>query len=758
MAYESQYKPVYYQRTSTGRPREAKDSELNQISNSLKNFNKSFAKFTDNYKTEQQNEAQDVFDNLKAQGITDPDEIKKLIDKGDPRVANLKGYYTQAIVNSNFGLSHAIEDFNNIQTKVNNITGGDEKGDAMANLNIDSLFQSVDENNNPTGNPIRDLSTQDKSYTRAYTDSMNQMRLELEQKVSIAKGLQLNRATNAASFQIIAKAWEQGAGFVEEREVDAGTPDYTTEKIFHNSTRVEDLEKLRNDKVVNEKFINKDDWNKQVLDYFEQVVDLQDTGLITDPQMLSDIVTYLTMNRGSKKDLPSYLRTPKTQEQATKIIDAIKGKVATSSKLAIGIDLISKGKAYLKDETAYTDSSGTTKIGLSDDDINDSVVAWEQTILIPHVNKMIADGEIPKDLAPFTMFQLTEKMLGANGIQHPTWKNEMQMGFDSINVIKVAGNEDTIDPDGIDIFKRGFERYQQLRTVYGNTVPTKYLGTNAATFYETVNNLMRNTNMGQERAIMKAYEAITNPTSKYANTNVNKDDVYEEVQGKFDKWFDEGIPWIGGVVGVNKEDLPNWVKAITRDYPTFDWDDVDMSLVSQRATMTAVTMMKAGMRKEDAIKFAIEEVSTRHTLVDGVLINNSSFPAADPTKLTEKSRAIAKKFETVWMEKYKEEGKLEGWFNEGDIPLVADRKGDLKYYADDLVVRPFKSGLLVLTDKNSQLPVLTPDGNFVIVSTGDFMDGSVEEMMINDKKMKIIIENANNQKKLLLNTQKKVNK
>ena len=341
MAYESQYKPVYYQRTSTGRPREAKDSELNQISNSLKNFNKSFAKFTDNYKTEQQNEAQDVFDNLKAQGITDPDEIKKLIDKGDPRVANLKGYYTQAIVNANFGLSHAIEDFNNINMKVANITGGDEKGDAMANLNIDSLFQSVDENDNPTGNPIRDLSTQDKSYTRAYTDSMNQMRLELEQKVSIAKGLQLNRQTNAASFQIIAKAWEQGGGWVEEKGVDEGTPDYTTEKIFHSSTRVEDLEKLRTDKVVNEKFINKDDWNKQVLDYFEQVVNLQDTGLITDPQMLSDIVTYLTMNRGSKKDLPSYLRTPKTQEQATKIIDAIKGKVATSSKLAIGIDLIS---------------------------------------------------------------------------------------------------------------------------------------------------------------------------------------------------------------------------------------------------------------------------------------------------------------------------------------------------------------------------------------------------------------------------------
>ena len=110
------------------------------------------------------------------------------------------------------------------------------------------------------------------------------------------------------------------------------------------------------------------------------------------------------------------------------------------------------------------------------------------------------------------------------------------------------------------------------------------------------------------------------------------------------------------------------------------------------------------------------------------------------------------------MEKYKEDGKLEGFFNEGDIPLVKDRKGDLKYYAEDLVVRPFKSGLLVLTDKNSQLPVMTPDGNFVIVSTGDFIDGSIEDMMKADKDMKILLENSANQKKLLLNEQIKVNK
>ena len=749
MAYKSQYVPIRYQSTSTGRPREAKDSELNQISNALKNFNKDFANFTEAYKTEQQNEAQDVFDNLKAQGITDPDEIKKLIDKGDPRVANLKGYYTQAIVNSNFGLAHAIEDFNNIQTKINNITGGDEKSDAMANLDIDSLFQTED------GNPLRNLETQDKSYTRAYTDSMNQMRLQLDEKQSIAKGLQLNRQTNAATFQIIAKAWEQGGGYVETKAVGPGGA--FEEKIIHGSTRVKNLEELRADKVVNEKFINKDEWNKQVLDYFEQVVDLKDTGLITDPQMLTDIVTYLTMKRGKDGKLPSYLRTPKTQEQATKIISSIKGKLATSSKLAIGVDLISKGHAYKKDEVSYVNKDGETKIGLSDDDINDSIVVWEKTILEPHVNNLVATGEIPKELKEFTMFQLTQKMLDSNGIQHPTWKNEITMGFDSINVIKVAGNEDTIDPSGIDIATRGFERYQQLRAIYGENIPTKYVGTDAATFYEIVNNLMRNTNMGKERAMLKAYQAVNNPTLKYADLKMNKQEIYDDVKDNFDKWFDEGIPWITGIIGFNKEDLPDWVKIFTKKQKAFDWDDVDMTLIQQRATMTATAMVSAGMKKEDAIKFAIAEVASRHTLVDGVLINNSSFPEADANKLTEKSQAIAKKFEIVWMEKYKELGKLDGWFNEGDIPLVKDRKGDLKYYAEDLVMRPFKSGLLVLTEKDSQLPVMTPDGQFVIVGTGDFIDGSIEEMMKKDKDMKILIENSALQKKNQLTEQLKVN-
>jgi hypothetical protein len=759
MAYESQYKPVYYQRTSTGRPREAKDSELNQISNSLKNFNKSFAKFTDNYKTEQQNEAQDVFDNLKAQGITDPDEIKKLIDNNDPRVANLKGYYTQAVVNSNFGLSHAIEDFNLVQTKVNNITGGDEKGDAMANLNIDSLFQSVNENNEPTGNPIRDLSTQDKSYTRAYTDSMNQMRLQLEEKQSIAKGLQLNRQTNASAFQIIAKSWEQGGAWSEEKAVGPGGSEKET--IFHSSSRVQDLEKLRTDKVVNEKFINKDEWNKQVLNYFEQVVDLQDTGLITDPGMLDDIVTYLTMKRGSKKDLPSYLRTPKTQEQATKIIDNIKGKVAGSSKMAIAMDLISKGHAYKKDEVTYVNKSGEVKVGLSDEDMADAIVLWSTQYARPLINQQVADGDVPKEYAEMGLFQLTSKMLDSNGLTHPTWKNELSMGFTSLNVIKVAGNADTLDPDGINIFERGLERFRKLNLNYGGKIPGKYLSTEEASFYTAVDNLMRNTNMGKEAAIMKAYEATTNPAFNHADKALDKAKITESITDSFNGWFDEmtlDSPF-SGLYFINAEDESEFLVAENR---RFRWEDVNMSMLQQRAIMTAMTMYKSGsMKLEDAVKYGIEEVVSRHTLIDGVMVNNSSFPNVSRQTFTENSRYVAKQFAKVWMDKYKDEGRLDSFFEEGAFnPFKANESGQLKHYAKDLVMRPFKSGFFVLTEKDNGLPVTTPDGDFVVLSTKDFImdDGKLAESKLNKKDLNIILKNSEMMKELNLDVQSKVNK
>ena len=458
MAYKSQVKSVGYQRTSVGRQRTSPTNELSQIAESLKGFNKSFDKFTVNYKDEQQNDAQLVFDTLKTQGITDPEEIKKLIDKGDPRVANLKGYYTKAIVDSNFGLAHAIEDFNNINLQVADITGGDENGDAMANLDVNKLLQTEE------GSPLRNLDNQSKSYNRTYTESLNKMRLELDSKVSVAKGLQLNRATNAASFQIIAKAWEQGGAWVDNSNLkktknqETDSVETTGESIYHSSTRTKDLEQLRNDKVVGEKFINKDEWNTQVLNFLEQRADLEGTGLVTDPQEMQDIVTYLTAKRGKDGSLPSYLRTPQTQEQATNIIKGIKGRVAGSTKIATTIDLLTKGEAYKKDEVVYLDKNGNQKTGLGEGDLAEGIVTWSTNLARPHIEQEVANGNIPKDLQEMALFQLTSKMLDSNGVVHPTWKNELSMGFTSLNVIKAAGNDATLDPNGVDIFDRGLAR------------------------------------------------------------------------------------------------------------------------------------------------------------------------------------------------------------------------------------------------------------------------------------------------------------
>ena len=103
----------------------------------------------------------------------------------------------------------------------------------------------------------------------------------------------------------------------------------------------------------------------------------------------------------------------------------------------------------------------------------------------------------------------------------------------------------------------------------------------------------------------------------------------------------------------------------------------------------------------------------------------------------------------------------EGWFDEGSIPFVKDKKGDLKYYKEDLVIRPYMSGLYYLTDKNSGLPVMTPDGDYVIISQMDFVDpeGSVQSAIQNKEDiMETIMKQNKNNKILQLSESLKINK
>jgi len=553
MAYKSQYVPIRYQSTSSGRPREAKDSELNQISNALSNFNKSFSVFTESYKTKQQDEAQDVFDNLKAQGITNPDEIKKMIDSGDERVANLKGHYAKAVIDANFGLSHAIEDFNNIETNVANITGGDETGEAMANLNVDSLFQTED------GNPLRVLDTQTKSYTRAYTDSMNQMRLKLDEKVSVAKGLLLNKQTNDAAFVMIGKAWEQSGG--------------------------QGLKDLRLDKVVNEKFVNKNDYDKNVLNYLEQRATLIANGIVSDPSEFKTIVEYIKGKRGQDGKIPSFLQTPEHQEQATKIITAITKAVSSGTKKLNIEKMFFDGEGH-KDIWNGEKISETDKKLAQDSIYNKIITLVDEEAKTWESNPANRGETFPKE---DKVNAYIASIMSKNATVFYPWKEELELGIGLIN------NTNIFQIDQVPQFVKGYEKFKMLKRLGQDNNPVAdYLTGKEEIFYEGVLALEKNgTELQDAVATMWKIQNLPDAVARFENTN---DEIQSEIEASFKFWFK---------------------------------DDADTTFQVQEAIRIAKIFVATGTSETLAKDKAIKMIKKSYIAVDGILWNKRKMPGLD---------------------------------------------------------------------------------------------------------------------------------
>lgn len=601
MAYKSQYVPIRYQSTSTGRPREAKDSELNQISNALKNFNKSFSVFTENYKTEQQNEAQDVFDNLKAQGITDPDEIKKLIDNNDPRVNNLKGHYAKAVIDSNFGLAHAIEDFNNIETQVANITAGDETGEAMANLDVDSLFQTED------GNPLRVLDTQTKSYTRAYTDSMNQMRLKLDEKVSVAKGLLMNKKTNDAAFLMIGKAWEQNKG--------------------------DGLKDLRFDKVVNEKFVNKNDYDKNVLNYLEQRATLIANGIVGDPSEFKQIIDYLKGKRGKDGKIPSFLETPDHQEQATKIITAITSAVNSGTK-KLNIE-----KMFFDGE-GHKEVWNGEKISLADKKVAQASIYEKIVTLVDEEAKIWESNpanrgqKFPKE---DKVNAYIASIMSKNAIVFYPWKEELELGLGIINSTNV------FQVDQVPQFIKGYERFKILKRLgQDNNSVADYLTGKEEIFYEGVLSLEKN-GMELQDAVATMWKVQNMPGIEKRFENLD-DEIQSTIENNFKFWFK---------------------------------DDADVTAQVQEAIRISKIFVATGTNETLAVQKAIDMIKKSYIAVDGILWNKRKMPGLDGdatfhAELTKKSVFLATEVANKSNSFYEPEDLvLAPWF--GNMFVVMDR-------------------------------------------------------------------------------------
>lgn len=601
MAYKSQYVPVRFQATSTGRPREAKDSELNQISNALKNFNKSFSVFTENYKTKQQDEAQDVFDNLKAQGITDPDEIKKMIDAGDERVANLKGHYAKAVIDANFGLAHAIEDFNNVETQVANITAGDETGEAMANLNVDSLFQTED------GNPLRVLDTQTKSYTRAYTDSMNQMRLKLDEKVAVAKGLLMNKKTNDAAFLMIGKAWEQN--------------------------KSDGLKELRFDKVVNEKFVNKNDYDKNVLNYLEQRATLIANGIVGDPSEFKQIIDYLKGKRGKDGKIPSFLETPDHQEQATKIITAITSAVNSGTKKLNIEKMFFDGEGHKEVWNGEKISLADKKVA-QDSIYNKIVTLVDEEAKIWESNPANRGQKFPKE---DKVNAYIASIMSKNAIVFYPWKEELELGLGIINSTNV------FQVDQVPQFIKGYERFKILKRLGQDNNPVAdYLTGKEEIFYEGVLSLEKN-GMELQDAVATMWKVQNMPNVEKRFENVD-DEIQSSIEEAFKFWFK---------------------------------DDADTTAQVQEAIRISKILVATGTNETLARDKAIDMIKKSYIAVDGILWNKRKMPGLDGdatfhAELTKKSVFLATEVANKSNSFYEPEDLvLAPWF--GNMFVVMDR-------------------------------------------------------------------------------------
>ena len=156
---------VYYQSTVATNLKAPRSNELLQIADSMKGFNRSFDKYVDSNLKNIRDEAQVALDVLKNEGITDPEEIKKLMANNDPRALPLKEKYAENVLNVNFGMAHALQDIEALNSTAPN---------DMETADLDAWYGSVE----------RSFDGKGESYKRGYVSLMGEAK-------SSWKGVQL---------------------------------------------------------------------------------------------------------------------------------------------------------------------------------------------------------------------------------------------------------------------------------------------------------------------------------------------------------------------------------------------------------------------------------------------------------------------------------------------------------------------------------------------------------------------------------------
>ena len=495
--YNNRVSNIYSGGTNAGKPNINRDSESNQIARALGSFDKTFAKFSTAYGDEKKEKAQTVFARLENEGITDPKEIKKLIDKNDPRVADLQNQWATSVVDVNFAVTHAINDANQVKKNIFEIIGNEtDTGLTMADVNLDEQFGKV----------TRDFTNMSNSYVRAYDSAWSKVKLDLQADKLEADAVQLNLNKRSAAHTQVVDSWEKTPGKRSDML-----------KLWYNS---------KTDKK-GKGFLLPEEANKTILKFLEERA-----TTTTDVAELKEIYNIVLEKRGKKSELPSFRNDINHQEQSTRILTKLKRKV-NNVKNKVNVEQmfydglshksIYKGQSVSETDKKLAEESIYKKLSLYVDEQAEKHYAENPH---HHPNQKDFDKEILLD-------SYVASLMSINARVFTPWKDELDKGLGVIN------NTNIFDIEKVEDFKIGYERFKKLKALGQDNSPTAdYLSGKAEIFYEGVLTLEEVGGFDTNQAVTKMWQIINSP-DQYKEFESDSDTTLSDLESKFAPWFGE---------------------------------------------------------------------------------------------------------------------------------------------------------------------------------------------------------------------------
>ena len=626
--YTSQVKNVYYQSTSGGKPSVPRKTELGEISDALAKFSETVTDYSKVVANQEKKDAQNVFDTLKSQGITDPDEIQALIDKNDPRIAPLKKRWANSVIDVNFGLAHALDDGNRITESIYQQIGTD-----------DSLWHTIDLENE-FNNLQRDFSNKSNSYVRAYTEAFDKIKLEFQGKKLEGDAQHQFNQKKSAKFTHLADIWQKTNGLDWETRWDV---------IMGTGGDYSDFGKISWFESTKQ-FLPPDVANEMVIDFLEDQI-----KITSDPKDLVTITKMLTTKRS--KSIPSFRDDIKYRDKAVNILSEIVKKRNKILKGANATAAIAEGKI---EDDLYVSSDGSTHAFTKQEKL-EGWNNWYKAIVgkvtemekeyYNHPPNRATEFPFPKEL--MIMSELA-KLTRANGTKFYQWQDTLDKGLGVIN------NASAFQVESVPEFLEGYKLFKQLKFLGQDNNPNAdYLTGKAELFYETVYLLETVGGREPQEAVAKAWQLINTPTGSSKIFEEYSDTIRTDVVNKFNGFF--------------------------------DWEGTDANIQVNEAIRLTKILMSTGVGTLDsAIESAVKMVGNSYIKVDGQLYNKRMFPMnVTSEEITKRSKwiseKVAKELHDNKITIYDAEDLVLAPYSEGGLFVVVERATGIPVVANGKV-------------------------------------------------------------------------